>query len=90
MHCAQSSVSSRLMSARSAPMELTLTKASTPTGAGRMLCTNRQGQGMSSNGHEMPERNSNPTEKKAMSNNGASLSLKKGEHARPKKAVANR
>lgn len=55
-----------------------------------MLCNILQGHGMSSNGHEMPERNNNPTEKKAMSNKGASLSLKKGEQAKPKKAVANR
>ena len=78
------------MSAKSAPMELTFTKASTPTGAGSMLCKIRQGQGMSSKGHEMPERNNNPTEKKAMSNKGASLSLKNGEHANPKNAVANK
>ena len=89
-HCPQSSIISLLMSAKSAPMQLTLTKASAPTGAGMMAWSRRQGQGMSSKGHEIPDRNNNPTEKKAMSNNGASLSLKKGIHAKPKKAEAKR
>ena len=78
------------MSAKSAPMELTFTKASTPTGAGSILCKIRHGHGMSSNGLEMPERNNNPTEKKAMSNKGASLSLKKSLQDNPKNAVANK
>jgi hypothetical protein len=38
----------------------------------------------------MPERKRRPTEKKAMSNKGASLSLKNTEHDNPKKAVANK
>jgi hypothetical protein len=38
----------------------------------------------------MPERKSKPTEKKAMNNNGASLSLKRGLQAKLKKAVANK
>ena len=84
------SIISRLMSVMSAPMELAFTKARTPTGAGRRQWSNRQGHGISSKGQDMPERKSNPTEKKAMSNKGASLSLKNGEHDNPKKAVANR
>ena len=50
----------------------------------------RHGIGINSNGQETPERKSRPTEKKAMSNKGASLSLKKREHDNPKNAVANR
>ena len=50
----------------------------------------RHGHGISSKGQEMPERKSKPTEKKAMSSKGASLSLKKGEQDNPKKAVAKR
>jgi hypothetical protein len=71
-------------------MELAFTKASTPTGAGIRQCSKRHGQGINSKGQEIPERKSSPTEKKAMSNKGASLSLKKGEHAKPKKAVPHR
>ena len=37
---------------------------------------------------ETPERNINPTEKKAIINKGASLSLKNTEHANAKKLVA--
>ena len=50
----------------------------------------RHGIGINSNGQETPERKSRPTEKKAMSNKEASLSLKKREHDNPKNAVANR
>ena len=71
-------------------MELAFTKARTPTGAGRRQWSKCQGQGISSKGQEMPERKTKPTEKKAMSNRGASLSLKKMEHDKPKKAVANK